>query len=96
VALNTKLEAGDLCHALLPLSSWTTSFDEAKKHSFTNLGICDLEFSYVLEKEFPIDRILCTGHTGLGTIHEKEYVVLGPQNDVDKIRFTPTNREELN
>jgi hypothetical protein len=87
IALTDKLDRGFHSHQLLPLSSWSTSFDEAKKHSFKGRDFSG--YSYVMVKEFSIDRILSTGVTGLGTIAENEFVVLGPKGKIDELYFIP-------
>lgn len=88
ITLADKISKGTHPHQMLALSSWSTSFAEAKKHSRTNIGLSG-QYSYVLVKEFSVDRILCTGTTGLGTIAEKEYIVLGPKDKIDEVQFIP-------
>lgn len=93
LTLSEKMKEGVHSHRLSPMSSFSISKDIANVFSYYSTG--DSKSSYVLMKSFPADRILSFAVTGLGTKDEYEFVVLGPECEIDDFYVLPAEKPQF-
>lgn len=68
--------AGDRPVHLQPINSWSTNRSTSK--GFASGG----EHKVMLKASFPVELVLGTARTGLGTLYEAEFVILDAEGDI--------------
>lgn len=75
---------------LRPLSSFSLDYSKVLSFTYPEKGLT----SYIMASSFPVDRLLSFGLTGLGTLYEYEFVVLGPEKDLDRFHIIKQDPSE--